>query len=131
MPTTRKRLLGAAVVFAIAMVVGAWTTSTRGGEREDPMVITALLDGYANPPTKLEGTLCIAHVSTNGHEVAPVVWNWNSTAHPNFNASQRQIQANLGYTSGWMTVTAVDAVDQEDTDDVWVSVSLSGDTCEG
>lgn len=129
MPTTRKRLLGAAAVFAIAMVVGAWTTSTRAGGEKAPMQITALLDGYATPPTKLEGTLCIAHASTNGHEVEPVQWQWSSTYH--FNGTQRQIQANLGYVSEWQLLEAWDAEDQYDSDQVYIDVDQFGETCEG
>jgi hypothetical protein len=131
MHTARNNLFSAAAVLAIAMVVGAWTTSTQGASGEAPMEITALLDGYSTPPTKRSGAMCIAHAATNGHEVGAIQWDWDSTAHPNFNLNQRQIWDNLGSTSGYMTVTAVDEEMQEDTDDVWVGVSSTGAFCEG
>lgn len=130
MQSRAKALFSAAAVFTIAMIVGAWTTSPRGGG-EEIFYIVALLDGYENPPTKLEGTLCIAHAATYNQADPVHSWDWDSTAHPNFNLNQRQIQANLGYTSGYMYVSAVDDDQNPASDDIYVAVSSTGWGCEG
>lgn len=131
MHTRRRQLFTAAAVFAIAMVMGAWTTSTRAGGEHPPFYVVALLDGYENPPTKREGALCIAHAATYNQAEPMQSWDWDSSAHSNFNSNVRQIQDNLGYTSGYMYVTAVDDESQEDSDDIWVEVSSTGEFCEG
>jgi hypothetical protein len=61
MHTDLKQLFSAAAVFVIAMVAGAWTTSTRGGGEEMVLDIELHIDGFdgSSLPTFKEGELCI------------------------------------------------------------------------
>jgi len=125
----RNQLFSAAAVFAIAMVVGAWTTSTRGGE-EDFFEFTTLVDGYAAyVPDHREGALCIGHAATNGHEVGNVEWQWSGT-HNFGGATWWPVQDYLGYTDGYAILYGIDDEDQEWTDDIWIDVSSTGEWCE-
>jgi hypothetical protein len=129
MHTIRNKLFSAAAVFAIAMVVGAWTTSTRGGGEEMVLDIELHIDGFdgSSLPTFKAGELCIGGSTLSGQS-GMVSWDWSSTFH--FNGNTRQVQENLGFNDGWQFLDAVDDVD-DDSDSAWIDVEENGAECEG
>jgi hypothetical protein len=129
MPTKRSKLFSAAAVFAIAMVAGAWTTSTRGGE-DRTISINLLMDGYddGSVPTKMQNTLCIFHVTQQGGQ-APYDVDWSGHFF-NYSGSSLNEDEYLGTTSGTQYVTVTDDNEDWDSDSIYVPVSSSGAGCE-
>jgi hypothetical protein len=131
MPITRNHLFRGAAVFAIAMVVGAWTTSKRGGE--DTLTIDLHMDGYVSGvPTKAPSTLCIFHNNHYGTGQAPFTVVWSGDI---FNYQGSSISEDEYLPSSADTYTqcadVTDAAMGNDSDCIEVPVGSAGEGCEG
>jgi hypothetical protein len=129
MPTTRNKLFRAAAVFAIAMVVGAWTASTRGGE--DTFEIGLFMNGAeVNLPDSEPSADCLFHVNEWGTGEAPFSLEWWGDVFTKSGGSLWEFQTLPSSPGTYYQYVAVqDANLDSDNDFIVVPVSSSGGGC--